>query len=77
MLINYSPTFRYSLGYRIEYFKAKEYSVHALNYNHINVFDVQKKISYRYQAKIEFIIRIPIYYRPNWSFYEINSKNFT
>ena len=35
MHIHYSPTFRYSLGYRAEYSKAKEYSVHALHYNHL------------------------------------------
>ena len=32
MHIHYSPTFRYSLGYRAEYSKAKEYSIHALHY---------------------------------------------
>jgi len=35
MHIHYSPTFRSSLGYRAEYSKAKEYSVHALHYNHL------------------------------------------
>ena len=35
ILIHYSPTFEYSLGYRAEYSKAKEYNIHSLNYNQL------------------------------------------
>ena len=35
ILIHYSPTFKYSIGYKAEYNKEKEYITHALNYNHL------------------------------------------
>ena len=34
-LIHYSPTSKYSLGYRIQNFKHKKYQLHALHYNHL------------------------------------------
>ena len=33
--IHYSPTFKYSLGYRAEYSKKEKYSIHSLHYNHL------------------------------------------
>ena len=33
--LHYSPTFNKSVGYKIEYFKSKEYSVHTIHYNHL------------------------------------------
>ena len=49
-------------------------SLHALHYHQINVFDVQKKISSRSQAKLDDLLTIPIADRPNWSVDEINSE---
>ena len=49
-------------------------SLHALHYHEINVFDVQKKISSRSQAKLDDLLTIPIADRPNWSVDEINSE---
>ena len=33
--LHYSPTFNKSLGYRIEYSKSREYTVHTLHYNYL------------------------------------------
>ena len=49
-------------------------SLHALHYHQINIFDEQKKIQAREQAKINDLLEIPIADRPNWSVDEINSE---
>ena len=49
-------------------------SLHALHYHQINIFDVQKKILNREQAKLNDLLTIPIANRPNWSVDEINSE---
>ena len=49
-------------------------SLHALHYHEINIFDVQKKILNRKQAKLDDLLTIPIADRPNWSVDEINKE---
>ena len=49
-------------------------SLHALHYHKINIFDEQKKISKREQAKLDDLLTIPIADRPNWSVDEINKE---
>ena len=49
-------------------------SLHALHYHEINIFDEQKKIIDREQAKLDDLLTIPIANRPNWSVDEINSE---
>ncbi|MDC3391039.1 malate synthase G [Candidatus Pelagibacter sp.] len=49
-------------------------SLHALHYHQINIFDEQKKIIDRKQAKLDDLLSIPIANRPNWSVDEINSE---
>ena len=49
-------------------------SLHALHYHQINIFDEQKKIQAREQAKINDLLEIPLADRPNWSVDEINSE---
>ena len=49
-------------------------SLHALHYHQINIFDEQKKILSREQAKLDDLLKIPIADRPNWSVNEINSE---
>ena len=49
-------------------------SLHALHYHKVNVFDIQKKLSSRTQAKLDDLLTIPIADRPNWSVDEINSE---
>ncbi|MDC3155529.1 malate synthase G [Candidatus Pelagibacter sp.] len=49
-------------------------SLHALHYHQINIFDEQKKIQTREQAKINDLLEIPVADRPNWSVDEINSE---
>ena len=49
-------------------------SLHALHYHQINIFDEQKKILKREQAKLDNLLTIPIANRPNWSLDEINSE---
>ncbi|MBD1165996.1 malate synthase G, partial [Pelagibacterales bacterium SAG-MED10] len=49
-------------------------SLHALHYHQINIFEEQKKIQAREQAKINDLLEIPIADRPNWSVDEINSE---
>ncbi len=49
-------------------------SLHALHYHQIDIFEEQKKIIKRDQAKLDDLITIPIADRPNWSVDEINSE---
>ena len=49
-------------------------SLHALHYHKVNVFDIQKELSTRSQAKLDDLLTIPIADRPNWSVDEINSE---
>jgi malate synthase len=49
-------------------------SLHALHYHQVNIFDEQKKIIKRDQAKLDELLNIPISDRPNWSVEEINSE---
>ena len=49
-------------------------SLHALHYHQINIFDEQKKIINREQAKLDDLLNIPISDRPNWSVEEIDSE---
>jgi malate synthase len=49
-------------------------SLHALHYHQINIFNEQKKIIKREQAKLNDLLTIPIANRPNWSVKEINSE---
>ncbi len=49
-------------------------SLHALHYHQINIFDEQKKILGRDQAKLDDLLTIPIANRHNWSVAEINSE---
>ena len=49
-------------------------SLHALHYHQIDVFDVQKKLTNRSQAKLDDLLTIPVANRPNWSVDEINSE---
>ena len=49
-------------------------SLHALHYHKINIFEEQKKILNREQAKLDDLLTIPIANRPNWSVDEINSE---
>ena len=49
-------------------------ALHALHYHEINIFDVQKKLSKRDNAKIDDLLTIPIADRPNWSVDEINKE---
>ena len=49
-------------------------SLHALHYHQINIFNEQKKIIKREQAKLNDLLTIPIANRPNWSVEEINSE---
>ena len=49
-------------------------SLHALHYHEVNIFDEQKKILSREQAKLDDLLTIPTADRPNWSVDEINSE---
>ena len=49
-------------------------SLHALHYHQINIFDEQKKIMGRENAKLDDLLTIPVADRPNWSVDEINSE---
>ena len=49
-------------------------SLHALHYHQINIFDEQKKILNRENAKLDDLLTIPVADRPNWSLDEINSE---
>ena len=49
-------------------------ALHALHYHEIDIFEKQKKIQNRVQAKLDDLLTIPIADRPNWSVEEINSE---
>ena len=49
-------------------------SLHALHYHQINIFDEQKEIAKRDDAKLDDLLNIPIADRPNWSLDEIKSE---
>ena len=49
-------------------------ALHALHYHQINIFDEQKKILNREQAKLDDLLTIPVNDRPNWSVDEINKE---
>ncbi len=49
-------------------------SLHSLHYHQINIFDEQKKILGREQAKLDDLLTIPIADRTNWSVDEINTE---
>ncbi len=49
-------------------------SLHALHYHQINIFDEQKKILARENAKLDDLLTIPVADRPNWSVNEINKE---
>ena len=49
-------------------------ALHALHYHEINIFDQQKDIIKREQAKLDDLLTIPVADRPNWSIEEINSE---
>jgi malate synthase len=49
-------------------------SLHALHYHQINIFDEQRKIISREQAKLDDLLNIPITNNPNWSDDEIKSE---
>ena len=49
-------------------------ALHALHYHEINIFDEQKKISNREQAKLADLLTIPVTNQTNWSVNEINKE---
>ena len=49
-------------------------SLHALHYHQINIFEEQKKIKKREQAKLDDLLNIPIDIKPDWSEEEINTE---
>ena len=49
-------------------------TLHSLHYHEVNVFDEQKKIKSRNNAKVEDILEIPKADRPNWSLEDINRE---
>ncbi len=49
-------------------------SLHALHYHQINIFEEQKKVKKRDQAKLDDLLNIPIKDKPNWSMQEINTE---
>ena len=49
-------------------------SLHALHYHQINIFEEQKKIKNREQAKLDDLLNVPIVNKPNWSEEEINKE---
>ncbi len=49
-------------------------SLHALHYHQIDIFEEQKKILSRTQAKRDDLLNIPIADRPNWSMEEIKKE---
>ena len=49
-------------------------SLHALHYHQVNIFDEQKKIKKRKQAKLDDLLTIPIASNPDWSDKEINTE---
>ncbi len=49
-------------------------ALHALHYHEINIFNEQKKILNRDQAKLDDLLTIPVADRTNWSVEEINNE---
>jgi malate synthase len=49
-------------------------SLHALHYHQINIFEEQKKIKNREQAKLDDLLNVPIINKPSWSEEEINNE---
>ena len=49
-------------------------ALHALHYHDVNIFNEQKKILNRDQAKLDDLLTIPIADRTNWSVDEINNE---
>ncbi len=49
-------------------------ALHTLHYHQINIFDEQKKLYNRDQAKLDDLLTIPVADRPNWSVEEINKE---
>ncbi len=49
-------------------------ALHSLHYHEINIFDVQKELVKRDNAKLDDLLTIPIADRPNWSVNEINQE---
>ncbi len=49
-------------------------SLHALHYHKVDIFNEQKKIANRTQAKLDDLLTIPVANRPNWPVSEINSE---
>ena len=49
-------------------------ALHSLHYHEINIFDEQKKILNREQAKLDDLLTIPITDKPNWSVDEVNKE---
>ncbi len=49
-------------------------SLHSLHYHQINIFEEQKKIKNRDQAKLDDLLDVPIANKPNWSEKEINEE---
>ncbi len=49
-------------------------ALHALHYHQINIFDEQKKLYNRDQAKLDDLLTIPVADRPNWSVEDINKE---
>ena len=49
-------------------------ALHSLHYHEINIFDVQKELAKRENAKLDDLLTIPVADRPNWSVAEINSE---
>ena len=49
-------------------------ALHAMHYHEVNIFNKQKDLKKRNQAKLSDLLTIPIADRPNWSNDEINSE---
>jgi malate synthase len=49
-------------------------ALHALHYHEIDIFEKQKELQNREQAKLDDLLTIPVADRPNWSIEEINSE---
>ena len=49
-------------------------ALHALHYHEIDIFEKQKELQNREQAKLDDLLTIPVADRPNWSIDEINSE---
>jgi len=49
-------------------------ALHAMQYHEVNIFEKQKELKKRNQAKLSDLLTIPIANRPNWSDDEINSE---